>query len=387
MKFTSDGEVAKRIREKVDNVERTRRLATIAFFDLTGSTQLKTTAGHERGVMDALKTVLLASETVQRHHGAVIKELGDGVLSCFDDPLEACLAALTIKKASAQLGITITAGLTIGSVDTVKISDRQDLYGSAVDRCARIASFSLPGQILIDRTLYDVVGTRLIDYSNVICGRPVRRILKGIGEVELYELSSRRMGLRQYVHTRFRVHEEGRLAIADKVYFVQAATTKVIEVGTGLTTFSRYFSGHRPSEFRDYVERLLAKGIVLILLVIDPEWPGLKAYLNDRDERSYADDIRGSLDRLGEERERLQAQGLPGRFDILLYRSIPFSHVLCVDPEDELAGRMLYSPYSYGVTRAESPVFEFSRLSNPELFTKQWQSIEAIMRDCSRALL
>jgi len=58
--------------------------------------------------------------------------------------------------------------------------------------------------------------------------------------------------------------------------------------------------------------------------------------------------------------------------------------MLCVDPEDEINGRMLISPYLYDVNRSESPVFEFSSLSNRDLFKKYKKSLMSLRRNKSK---
>lgn len=382
--FRSD-EILSSVDERMSNLRRDRATYTIGIFDLTGSTKTKLTEGHDIGTRKALRAVLIAKEVIDRHSGTSIKELGDGVLAVFADPLNACLAALEFRAACVKGGLTVCAGLTAGLVDVLSFDGaRVDVYGSAVDRAARVASFALPGQVLLDGPLLEMVRSQLLDYSNFVVGSGFKRILKGIGDTELFELSTTDIGLRPYIHTLLRIHEEGRLPIADKVYFVKAARTRVIEVGTGATTFAKFFSGHRPAEFRNYVEQLVAKGVSFTLLLLDPDWPGTALYLNDRNEPKYLDDIRRSLQHLYSERERLIAQGLPGEFSIRLYRSYPSMHALCVDPDDETTGRLLAAPYCYGIARAEAPVIECSRLSNRVLFEKYWHGVDALIRDRSR---
>jgi hypothetical protein len=45
----------------------------------------------------------------------------------------------------------LKATLTLGLVKETKISKGVDIFGTAVDRCARIEKCALPNQILIDR--------------------------------------------------------------------------------------------------------------------------------------------------------------------------------------------------------------------------------------------
>jgi class 3 adenylate cyclase len=382
MQFSFDiSDIKGKVDREIEKIRRENLLQAIAIFDLTGSTSLKTQRGHEFGTRKSLSAVLLSKLVVEHFDGINVKELGDGILCRFNNPVKACLAALSLKSHAPKLGIKVTGGITLGMVDLLSLNENSiDIYGTPVDKCARISSFCLPGQILIDRALLDSIKSQLLDFNNIEIGEGKKRILKDFGVTELFEISVSEIRLRDYMHTPFRVHEEGRLPLSDKAYFARGAQQHLVEMGTGLTTFSKWFSGERPAEFRDYIENLLRKGVNVSFLLLDKNWSGSKMYLADRGEPDYIDDISRSLKYLRDEQERLLKLYLPGAFQLYFYSSFPNMNILCVDPEDEINGRMLVSPYLYGLSRSECPVLEFSRLSNPQLFEKYWKSLSSLMK-------
>ena len=83
--------------------------------------------------------------------GKVLKDLGDGVIVNFSDLLQACLAAINIKYRSSIGQIKSKGIWVLGLVEEVKLDKVLDIYGSTIDRCARIEKYAFPSQLLIDR--------------------------------------------------------------------------------------------------------------------------------------------------------------------------------------------------------------------------------------------
>lgn len=378
-------EVKKRIDSHLRTFKKRNVVQAVGLIDLSGSAKMKLKRGDEYGVKKALAAVSLARLVVSKFGGATIKELGDGILCRFDDPLNLCLALLAIKISASKLGVRIKGAATLGMVDMIlQKSTVVDLYGSIVDKCSRILGHCLANQILLDRAIVDATRTALLNYNNIEISDGRKMTLKDFGETDVFELSTSELGLQNYFQVPFTIHEEGRLPIANKVYFVRDAQTRVVEMGMGLTTFSKWFASQRPAEFRDYIQKLLERGVEVTFLMLDPTWSGTKQYLKNLGEDGYLSEIKRSIQYLKSEQERLLKLTLPGEFRIYFYRDFPSMHVLCVDPDDRINGRMLASPYAYGVSRSECPVFECSRASNPQLFIKYWTSILKLLREKSQ---
>lgn len=76
-----------------------------------------------------------------------------GILAAFDGPARGIRCAAAIADSAARLGIGVRTGLHTGECDV-----RDDIYsGFAVDLARRIAAESNPGNILVSRTVKDLV--------------------------------------------------------------------------------------------------------------------------------------------------------------------------------------------------------------------------------------
>ncbi len=130
-----------------------RVLATILFTDIVDSTRLASELGDRRWreVLDAHDSAVSASIT--RFDGKLIKSTGDGVLATFASPGRAIAATKSIGTALGHLGLQVRAGLHTGECEI----RGDDLGGIAVHIAARIAALAGPGQVLVSRTVTDLV--------------------------------------------------------------------------------------------------------------------------------------------------------------------------------------------------------------------------------------
>jgi hypothetical protein len=247
-----------------------------------------------------------------------------------------------------------------------------------VDRCARIEAFCSPGQILLDETLFQVVKAHIIDYPDILPGKSFQVEAKGLGLVELYEVSLQGIGLVNRIMTPFSVHADGRRSISEKVHFISQAESEIVEVGTGLTSFAKYFTGQKPNEWRTHIRNLIRRGVSVKCYAVHPNYQPAKGYLNNRGEERYRDELLRSRTTLLEERKYLLSQGYDAQLHYFAYKCVPSFHCLCVDGADARNGRMLFPPYLPGLSRAETPVCQVSRIASPDLFEKFWRAVQAI---------
>jgi class 3 adenylate cyclase len=117
---------------------------------------------------------------VTRHRGRAVKSTGDGVLATFDGPARAIGAARSIEEAVHELGIRVRAGLHTGECEVIG----DDVGGLAVHISARVMAHAGPGEVLVSRTVKDlVVG------SGIAFRERGSHELRGIpGEWSLYEV-------------------------------------------------------------------------------------------------------------------------------------------------------------------------------------------------------
>jgi pimeloyl-ACP methyl ester carboxylesterase/class 3 adenylate cyclase len=130
-----------------------RVLATILFTDIVDSTL----RAREMGDKAWRELVQAHDATVRREmarfRGSEVKSLGDGFLILFDGPARAIHCAQAITDAMAPLGIQVRAGLHTGEIERTEA----DALGIAVHLAARIMDTASAGEVVISRTVKDLV--------------------------------------------------------------------------------------------------------------------------------------------------------------------------------------------------------------------------------------
>jgi len=161
-------------------VSTTRVLATVLFTDVAGSTEQAAQLGDRRwrellGVHDDLGRRL-----VEQWGGRLVKTTGDGLLAVFDGPGRAIGCAVALRDRLADIDLRIVAGLHAGEVEL----RGDDVGGIAVHIAARILATAGPGEIIVSRTVRDLIAgseVALVDRGS--------RQLKGVaGDWQLFEV-------------------------------------------------------------------------------------------------------------------------------------------------------------------------------------------------------
>jgi class 3 adenylate cyclase len=130
-----------------------RVLATVLFTDVVNSTAQAEQMGDRRWRELLATHDAVVSAELDRHRGREIKSTGDGVLATFDGPGRAIRCACAIRDAVRALGIEIRAGLHTGEIEL----RGDDIGGIAVHVGQRVASHAAAGEVLISRTVADLI--------------------------------------------------------------------------------------------------------------------------------------------------------------------------------------------------------------------------------------
>ncbi|MGH9194863.1 MAG: adenylate/guanylate cyclase domain-containing protein [Acidimicrobiia bacterium] len=130
-----------------------RVLATVLFTDIVGSTQTASALGDQAWRDLLLRHNSAIRQELDRWRGKVVKTAGDGFLATFDGPARAIRCAKAISEAVQPLGIEVRCGLHTGEIEIVDT----DVAGLAVHIGARIAALAAPREVLVSRTVKDLV--------------------------------------------------------------------------------------------------------------------------------------------------------------------------------------------------------------------------------------
>jgi class 3 adenylate cyclase len=130
-----------------------RVLATVLFTDIVGSTQTASALGDQAWRDLLLRHNSVIRQELERWRGKEVKTAGDGFLATFDGPARAIRCAKAISEAVQRLGIEVRCGLHTGEIEIVDT----DVAGLAVHIGARIAALAAPREVLVSRTVKDLV--------------------------------------------------------------------------------------------------------------------------------------------------------------------------------------------------------------------------------------
>ena len=139
--------------ETDETSEPNRFLTTVLFSDIVGSSEKTATLG-DRAWRELLER---HHELVRRHlvrfRGKEIDTAGDGFFACFDGPARAIRCGYAIAGAMPELGLQVRVGLHTGECELVD----GKAAGIAVHTGARVAALAQPGEVLVSRTVKDLV--------------------------------------------------------------------------------------------------------------------------------------------------------------------------------------------------------------------------------------
>jgi class 3 adenylate cyclase len=139
-----------------------RFLATVLFSDIVDSTRLATRLGDRdwRELLDAHDQMIRAE--LQRFQGREIATTGDGFLATFDAPGRAIHCGKSICAGAQKLDIEVRVGLHTGEVE----ARGADIGGISVHIGARVAAAATAGEVLVSRTVTDLVTGSGIEFED-----------------------------------------------------------------------------------------------------------------------------------------------------------------------------------------------------------------------------
>jgi adenylate cyclase len=164
------------------------RQVTILMTDLRGFTPLNERLAPERMVTLLNNYLEVMTAVILRHQGTIDEFIGDAILVLFgapeqrsDDAERAVACAVEMQRAMAQVNaknralglpaVEMGIGLDTGMVAVGNIGSRSrakyGVVGSAINRAARIESYTTGGQVLVSQATLDAAGGHVVAAGRV----------------------------------------------------------------------------------------------------------------------------------------------------------------------------------------------------------------------------
>ena len=159
-----------------------RVLATVLFSDIVGSTEQAVAAGDRRWGELLDQHDSLVRRQVEGYRGRFVRSTGDGVLATFDGPARAVSCGCEIRDGVRSFGLDVRIGVHTGEIEI----RGDDIGGIAVHIAKRVEALADTGQVLVSRTVTDLVTGSGLEFED--CGE---HRLKGVpGTWRLYAVKT-----------------------------------------------------------------------------------------------------------------------------------------------------------------------------------------------------
>lgn len=153
----------------IDNV-------VLMFTDIKSSTALYNNIGDAAAYTLVREHFAILAGCVRKHHGTIVKTIGDAIMAAFNEPLDGVLCAIDIQKAftkfnSARAGtdaeVAVKLGMHMGPCISVTLNGILDYYGKAANLTARLAGLSEGSDLVLSAALAQDAAVR-----NLLQGLP-----------------------------------------------------------------------------------------------------------------------------------------------------------------------------------------------------------------------
>ena len=166
----------------------------MVFSDLQASTALYERVGDIRALELVRAHFEKLNDVVRRHHGAVVKTIGDAVMAAFGEPARALAAAAGMNRAVKKIDadgemLNLKVGVHAGSCIAIQTNHQIDYFGSAVNVAARVQGVAHGGEIVVTDTIWNAPGVQGLVDDFGLDATPDRVDLRGIAQgVQVYRL-------------------------------------------------------------------------------------------------------------------------------------------------------------------------------------------------------
>ncbi len=148
----------------------------IMFADISGSTRLFETLGDTIALQKLTVCINSLTDIIERHHGIVIKTIGDEIMATFESADNALESSCSIQENisthsfSEQTDISVHIGFHYGSV----ILAKNDVFGDSVNVASRMVDLAKDGQIITTKETVAKLSEDLQNTTRLLYSVPVK---------------------------------------------------------------------------------------------------------------------------------------------------------------------------------------------------------------------
>jgi class 3 adenylate cyclase len=135
-------------------------VATVLFTDAKESTRALVKSGDKNWADKAEQLEREYQRAIAVWCGNLVKDTGDGTLARFDGPTRGIKCAIELRRIAKEHGIDIRSGLHCGEIEL----RNNDVRGLAVNIAARVMSLADAGEIVVTRTVRDMVAGSSVSF-------------------------------------------------------------------------------------------------------------------------------------------------------------------------------------------------------------------------------
>jgi class 3 adenylate cyclase len=160
---------------------------TVLFTDLQASTAMYERVGDINALGIVRRHFDVLEGAVAKHHGAIVKTIGDAVMAVFADPAEGMAAAAemieTVRQAvSHGEDLVLKIGIHQGACVAIQSNNQIDYFGRIVNIAARVQSLAEGGEIVCSEEIWQSPGVQDRIRGRGLTVTRESAALKGIGD-------------------------------------------------------------------------------------------------------------------------------------------------------------------------------------------------------------
>lgn len=159
----------------------------ILFTDLRGSTAMYAERGDPRAYRLVRDHFAILGERIDRNRGSFVKTIGDAVMASFASGADAVRAALEsqaeLRTHAEEMGgeLVLKAGVNAGACLAVRLNNRLDFFGGAVNTAARVQGLSRGHDVVVtDAVVADIEAEAVASAPQIRVAESFEAELRGI---------------------------------------------------------------------------------------------------------------------------------------------------------------------------------------------------------------